>query len=82
MTDIPCMKMVKERGGKSIALYPEGHSENVRPLVDDDRINCVCVANYSPGSTLEKIVKLMIEKMAIIEKLKTQEVEQLSRFRQ
>ena len=82
MTDIPCMKLVKERGGKSIALYPEGHSDNVRPLVDDDRINCVCVANYAPDSPLEKIVKLMIEKMAILEKLKFQEVEQLSRFKQ
>ena len=82
MTDIPCMKLVKERGGKSIALYPEGHSDNVRPLVDDDRINCVCVANYAPDSPLEKIVKLMIEKMAILEKLKFQEVEQLARFRQ
>ena len=81
MTDIPCMKLVKERGGKSIALYPEGHSENVRPLVDDDRINYVCVANYSPDSPLEKIVKLMIEKMAILEKLKAQEIEQLSQFK-
>ena len=81
MTDIPCMKLVKERGGKSIALYPEGHSENVRPLVDDDRINYVCVANYSPDSPLEKIVKLMIEKMAILERLKAQEIEQLSQFK-
>ena len=82
MTDIPCMKLVKERGGKSIALYPEGHSDNVRPLVDDDRINYVCVANYAPNSPLEKIVKLMIEKMAILEKLNKQEREQLSQYKQ
>ena len=82
MTDIPCMKLVKERGGKSIALFPEGHSDNVRPLVDDDRINYVCVANYAPDSPLEKIVKLMIEKMAILEKLKKQEREQLSQYKQ
>ena len=82
LTDIPCMKLVKERGGKSIALFPEGHSDNVRPLVDDDRINYVCVANYAPDSPLEKIVKLMIEKMAILEKLNMQEKEQLSRYKQ
>ena len=82
MTDIPCMKLVKERGGKSIALFPEGHSDNVRPLVDDDRINYVCVANYAPDSPLEKIVKLMIEKMAILEKLNKQEREQLSQYKQ
>ena len=80
LTDIPCMKLVKERGGKSIAVYPKGHSEHVKPLVEDSRINCVCVADYSPNSTMEKIVKLMIEKMAVLEKLKEQEVEQLAQY--
>lgn len=81
MTDIPCMKMVKQKGGKSIALYPSGRSETVKPLVDDDRINYVCVADYSPNSTLEKIVKLMIENMAILEKLKSKEEQQLEQYR-
>lgn len=82
MTDIPCMKMVKERGGKSIAVYPEGKGETVKPLVDDDRINYVCVADYSENSTLERIVKLMIENMAITEKLKNEERLQLSQYKQ
>ena len=81
MTDIPCMKMVKEKGGKSIALYPSGKKKNVKTLVDDDRINYVCVADYSQNSTLEKIVKLMIENMAIIDKLKLKEEMQLSQFK-
>ncbi len=81
MTDIPCMKMLKSKGGKSIALYQSGRSETVKPLVDDDRINYVCVADYSPNSSLEKIVKLMIENMAILEKLKTKEEQQLSQYR-
>ncbi len=81
MTDIPCMKMVKEKGGKSIALYPLGRSETVKPLVDDERINYVCVADYSKGSTLENIVKLMIENMAILEKLKAKEALQLSQYK-
>lgn len=82
LTDIPCMKLVKERGGKSIAVYPQGNSEHVKPLVEDARINYVCVADYTPDSPLERIVKLMIEKMAILEKLKEQEVEQLSQYKQ
>ncbi len=81
MTDIPCMKMVKERGGKSIAVYPEGKGDTVKPLVDDDRINYVCVADYSENSTLERIVKLMIENMAITEKLKKEERSQLSQYK-
>lgn len=81
MTDIPCMKMVKERGGKSIAVYPEGQGDKVKPLVDDDRINYVCVADYSESSTMERIVKLMIEHMAISEKLKKEERQQLSQYK-
>ena len=81
MTDIPCMKMVKSKGGKSIALYPSGKSEHVKPLVEDDRINYVCVADYSPRSSLEKIVKLMIENMAIIDRLAAKEEKQLSQYK-
>ena len=81
MTDIPCMKMVKEKGGKSIALYPRGKKETVKPLVDDERINYVCVADYSESSALENIVKLMIENMAILEKLKAKEILQLSQYK-
>jgi 5-methylcytosine-specific restriction endonuclease McrBC regulatory subunit McrC len=40
------------------------------------------MADYSPDSPLERIVKLMIEKMAILEKLNKQEKEQLSRYKQ
>ena len=81
MTDIPCMKMVKQRGGKSIALYPSGRSETVKTLVEDNRINYVCVADYSPNSSLEKIVKLMIENMAVLDRLKNKEEQQLSQYR-
>ena len=81
MTDIPCMKMVKSKGGKSIALYPAGQSEKVKPLVDDDRINYVCEADYSENSPLDKIVKLMIENMAILERLNKQEEEQLTQYK-
>ena len=81
MTDIPCMKMLKSKGGKSIALYQSGRSETVKPLVEDERINYVCVADYSPNSSLEKIVKLMIENMAVLEKLRSKEEQQLSQYR-
>ena len=82
MTDIPCMKMIKEKGGKSIALYPAHNRASVAPLVEDERINYVCLADYSPDSPLERIVKLMIEHMAVVDKLKAQEETQLSQFKQ
>lgn len=79
-TDIPCMKLLKEKGGKAIALYPSGKGEKVKALVEDERINYVCVADYSPNSTLEKIVKLMIENMAMMEQLKNREEKQLKQY--
>ena len=82
MTDIPCMKMIKEKGGKSIALYPANNRASVAPLVEDERINYVCLADYSPDSPLERIVKLMIEHMAVVDRLKVQEETQLSQFKQ
>ena len=80
LTDIPCMKLLKEKGGKSIALYPSGKGNKVKVLVKDERINYVCVADYSVNSTLEKIVKLMIENMAGVDQLKTKEEKQLAQF--
>ena len=81
LTDIPCMKMVKEKGGKSIAVYTAGKSETAKPLVDDERISYVCVADYSKDSPLEKVVKLMIENMAVLEKLKSKEEIQLAQYK-
>ena len=81
LTDIPCMKMVKDKGGKSIAVYAAGKSETAKPLVEDDRISYVCAADYSKDSPLEKIVKLMIENMAVLEKLKSKEEIQLAQYK-
>ncbi len=80
LTDIPCMKLIREKGGKAIALYPSGCKEKVSQLVADNRINYVCVADYSQSSTLEKIVKLMMENMAIFGNLKEREDKQLAAF--
>ncbi|MDE6945824.1 MAG: haloacid dehalogenase-like hydrolase [Anaeroplasmataceae bacterium] len=77
LTDIPCMQLLKDKGGKSIALYQPQYIDKVLPLVDDGRVNYVCAADSSINSNLEKIVKLMIENMAMIETLKTKEDKQL-----
>lgn len=80
LTDIPCMKLLKEKGGKSIALYPSGGRKKAAQLVEDNRINYVCVADYSQNSTLEKIVKLMMETMSVYGNLKDREEKQLAAF--
>lgn len=80
LTDIPCMQLLKDKGGKAIALYQSATKDKVMPLISDDRINYVCLADYSANSTLEKIVKLMIENMVLIDTLKSKEEKQLQAF--
>lgn len=80
MTDIPCMQLVKDKGGKSIAVYRQQEAHKVLPLVNDERLNYVCAADYTQNSSLEKFVQLSIENMATYAKLKNKEALQLQSF--
>ena len=73
MTDIPSMIIVKNNGGKSIAVYPEGKEDKVQDLYSDGRVNYVCAANYKEGSNLEKVMKLIIQGVQINDQLRSQE---------
>lgn len=61
MTDIPCMTLVKEKGGRSIAVYPKGKRDKVIELYQEQRVNMICHADYTEGSPMDKYVKLVIE---------------------
>lgn len=73
MTDIPSMIIVKNNGGKSIAVYPKGNEDRVASLYEDGRVNYSCVADYSAGKDLEKVLHLIIQGIAINESLKLRE---------
>lgn len=64
MTDIPCMTLVKKNGGHAVAVYPEKESNKVRPIYDEGRCNFICRADYSSGSDMEKMVRLIIDSVA------------------
>lgn len=66
-TDIPCMRLVKNFGGHSIAVYnPEerGKRKEMNTLIRDNRVNYVCEADYSAGSEMDVIVRAIIDKVA------------------
>lgn len=69
MTDIPCMALVKESGGKSIAVYTKESKDRAMTLYDENRVNFICKADYSANSQLEKVLKLIINSVAISEEL-------------
>lgn len=71
-TDIPSMRLVKAQGGHSIAVY-EPHSERGRKasesLLRDNRVNHVCPADYSDGEEIDVLVKAIIDKIVIDERI-------------
>lgn len=67
MTDIPCMKMTKERGGNAIAVYrPKSglHKKNAIKLLSDNRVNFALPADYREGKQVEKVVKTILDKIS------------------
>lgn len=75
ITDIPCMGIIKEKGGKSIAIYQKGKKDKVLPLFEEDRVNYICEANYRRDSDLEKIIKLVIKQVSVTNDLINRETE-------
>ncbi|MBQ4255577.1 MAG: haloacid dehalogenase-like hydrolase, partial [Bacilli bacterium] len=73
MTDIPSMIIVKNNGGRSIAVYPKGKEEKVQDLYDDGRVNFISPADYSSGKNLEKIMKLIIQSISVNHQLNISE---------
>jgi phosphoserine phosphatase len=78
-TDVPCMKMVRYQQGHAIAVYDpkKRKSKNRRSgkeiaesLIKDGRADFATSADYSEGSSLDKLVKGLIDKIAANEKVK------------
>ncbi|MEG1607335.1 MAG: HAD family hydrolase [Mucinivorans sp.] len=66
-TDIPCMRLVKEKRGHAIAVYnPEQKhvGDSLLRLIRDERVNFVAPADYRPGQRLEQIVFAVVDKIA------------------
>jgi phosphoserine phosphatase len=64
-TDIPCMRLVKNFGGHSIAVYnPKDKTKRreMNTLIRDNRVNHVCPADYTEGSEMDVVVKTIIDK--------------------
>ena len=78
ITDVPCMRLVKDKGGKSIAVYPRGKKEKVAGLLRDKRVNYIALADYSENTELENIVKLQLEYIALLSKMEEKEKKQLN----
>lgn len=65
-TDIPCMRLVKDQGGHSIAVYnssKRGMKKHADQLVKDGRATLVAPADFQDGSAIDGCVKAIIDKV-------------------
>ncbi len=65
-TDIPCMRLVREQGGHSIAVYnpnKRGTKKKAQQLIKDGRATLVAAADYQDGSAIDLAVKAIIDKI-------------------
>lgn len=73
LTDVPSMIIVKNNDGTSIAVYPKGKEDKAQSLYDDGRVNFATVADYTAGSPLEKYLHLILDRIAVTEKIADRE---------
>lgn len=69
-TDVPCMKLTKEHGGVSIAVYTNKTCNMAKKLLNDGRINYMIKSDYREGTEMDEIVKKTIKSMVINTELK------------
>ncbi len=66
LTDIPCMRLVKNGGGYAIAVYDPANvdvPERMRPLVSHNRVNHLCKADYREGSSMDMLIGRILDKI-------------------
>ena len=79
LSDVPCMKMMKSYGGKSIAVY-QALDEKVKELLRKDRVDYIYPADYRDDTGLDRTAKDIIRNMAISDRLYEENANQLKRL--
>lgn len=67
LTDVPCMKLVKNNGGQSIGVYTD--KDHVKNLLLDRRVDFIAKADYRKDSQLDHICTTILKKMALVNEL-------------
>lgn len=74
-TDIPCMRLVKSKGGYSIGVYDPDKKmkDKVYRLYADGRLSYYAAADYSAQGELMHYMKTIIDEIAAKENIKTEQ---------
>lgn len=72
-TDIPCMKLLRQKGGYAIAIYEDMNSkqgETAVDLVNRNIVNFACCADYSENQEIYNTVKTILRQIKAIDEYK------------
>jgi len=79
-TDIPSMRMIREKGGYAIAVYQKNKLDTVKDLLQEDRIDYAVLADYRENTKIDNLIKDLLNEMRINTKLRAKHKEQLKEF--
>lgn len=79
-TDIPCMKLVNTNGGHSIGVYDATTQDKTKvwEMMREKRIRYFAPADYNNGSDLDALVKDIIKRTAMNERLEERHIRDLA----
>ena len=82
-TDIPCMKLVNTNGGHSIGVYDATTQDKTKvwKMMRENRIRYFAPADYNAGSDLDSLVKDIILRTAMNERLEERHINDLAEIR-
>ena len=78
LTDVPSMKMVKSRNGTAIAVYKPKSPKKRRAtqMLKDDRVNFALPADYREGKGIDRAVKAVLYRIAVLRDLEALQKEE------
>ena len=79
LTDVPCMKMTKQKGGYSIAVHAPGKTELADDMLLQGRADFSVEADYSQGSEIEEVVAMLMRRIRASHELALRHAEQVQR---
>ena len=79
-TDIPCMKLVSTNGGHSIGVFDATTQDKTKvwKMMRENRIRYFAPADYNNGSDLDALVKDIIKRTAMNERLEERHIRDLA----
>jgi len=83
LTDIPSMKLVKQRNGTAIAVYKPKSPKKRKAIqmLKDDRVNFALPADYREGKGIDRAVKTVLYRIAVIRDLEDLQKEESKKIK-